>query len=360
MAKTNGGFNSGKIKFWRPVSGQKRRDWRKLPPEERKKLEGIPFKERVRAFFRRADRTKLVAVLSSVLVMLIVGGIVLSIALGGGGGDTGKDKEKDEEGKGSQTEEFDRFFEFTLKDNAYELSSVKPGYVSYIIPEEYDYKPVKSIAENAFANKDFVEILSVPGGVKEMPKGVLKDLTRLKELTLPFIGANAENADANAENFDKARFCYIFGDDNSKIPDTLTKLTVNGNITKNAFKDAGGGAQNRIETIKIGGKIKTVHEYALFGCPSLKEVTVGENIETIKEYAFSGCPSLVKITVESAKLTSAAPSAFDENLTSLTFSAYSKEDAEKADWYKTLVGQRPELNDGIIKFKPSVNLADDS
>jgi hypothetical protein len=351
VAKINGGFNSGKIKFWRPVSGQKRRDWRKLSPEERKKLEGASLKERVKAFFKRADRTKLIAALSSVLALTVVAAVVLSLALGGGGGGIDKTGENPNAGgeNGLPTEEYDRLFEFTLKDNAYELTSVKPGYAAYIIPEEYAYKPVKSIANDAFAGKNFIEVLSIPNGVTELGKGILKDLIRLGELTLPFIGANDALADLNAAYSDIARFCYIFGENNSAIPDTLTKLTINGNITKNAFKDdAGGTAANNIESIKIGGE--TINEYAFSGCPSLREIAVGESVITVKAYAFSDCQSLTEITVASGKLSAVAPSAFGVGLSSLTFSAYSKDDAEKAEWYTDLVRERSDL-ERVIRFK---------
>jgi hypothetical protein len=353
--KTNGGFNSGKIKFWRPVSGQKRRDWRKLSDEERKKLEGTPFKERVKAFFKRADRTKLIAVLSSALVLLIVAGVVLSLALGGGGGGGNNNNGGNENSgggeNGSAKEEYDRLFEFSLHDGAYELTAVKRGYTTYIIPEEYDYVPVKSIAMGAFKDGDFIEILSVPTGVKELGFGVLKDLKNLKELTLPFVGASADaDADWDAESNSYARFCYIFGDSNSSITDALTKLTVNGNIPKNAFKDATRRAENHIETIKIGTRVKTINESAFADCPRLREIFGGENLENINAYAFSDCPFLKEITLESRKLTSVEPSAFGENLSALTFSAYSEDEAKEENWYINLIEKCPDL-EKIIKYK---------
>jgi hypothetical protein len=351
VAKINGGFNSGKIKFWRPVSGQKRRDWRKLSPEERKKLESPPFKERVKAFFKRVDRTKFVAVSASVLALIIVAGVVLSLALGGGdngGNNSGNDVNNNGD-SGSTTAEYDRLFEFSSKDGGYELTAVKSSETEYIIPEEYDRKTVKSIAEDAFKNAEFIEILSVPNGVKTLGYKILADLKNLKELTLPFVGTSAEVADLNAIENSEARFCHIFGESNSAIPQTLKTLTVNGNIPKNAFKDATGSAENKIETIKIGDGVETLNERALSGCPSLEKITVGENVKDIKPYAFADCPLLLKITVDSKKLTSVAPSAFGEDLSSLTFSAYSEDDAKDLYWYMTLIKDRPNL-EHIIKF----------
>ena len=53
----------------------------------------------------------------------------------------------------------------------------------------------------------------------------------------------------------------------------------------------------KLESIRIGGNLKTIPEKAFDGCGNLKSVSMGSGVETIAQYAFAGCKALSEVSV---------------------------------------------------------------
>lgn len=91
-------------------------------------------------------------------------------------------------------------------------------------------------------------------------EGALSPCTRLRELSVPFVG---NFADANAPSF-RGEFSYLFGE---------------------------SGVVNSLERVSVTGG--TIVDHAFFGCSSLKEINVcGVEAGKISPYAFAGLEGL--------------------------------------------------------------------
>ena len=55
--------------------------------------------------------------------------------------------------------------------------------------------------------------------------------------------------------------------------------------------------RNSIKTVKITGKVKSIGNYAFYGCEVLKSVTISDSVTRIGNSAFSSCYSLSSITI---------------------------------------------------------------
>ncbi len=111
----------------------------------------------------------------------------------------------------------------------------------------------------------------VPSYVTEIDGGAFEGCSSLESLTLPFVGANAE------DTFN-TNFGYIFG--------------------ASAFNKNDIYVPASLKTVEITSG-KNIAEYAFRGCSGLTSITIPDDVTSIGYGAFSGCTSLESITVES-------------------------------------------------------------
>lgn len=158
--------------------------------------------------------------------------------------------------------------------------------------------------------------------------GAFKNMRALKEITLPFIGANAksdayfnETAPALGDELkatDKERtFGYIFGEDEADyaspitcnygdksdmtatfyIPVALTKVTVKAESEINIPMYAFCGLP-RITTVNLEGNIKAIGVAAFKNMTALKTVNIPSSVKVIYEGAFEGTTALKTFTFD--------------------------------------------------------------
>ena len=113
------------------------------------------------------------------------------------------------------------------------------------------------------------------------------DCSRLRSITLPFIGASFE---------DNSRFYYIFGMDSNNIPKSLKEVIITGedSIDKMAFSGC-----SSLTSISIPNNVTSIGDYAFSGCSSLTSILIPNNVTSIGDYAFSGCSSLTSLEIPS-------------------------------------------------------------
>lgn len=204
------------------------------------------------------------------------------------------------------------------------------------IPDEYKNKPVKEIAENAFANCAALTSIEIGANVEKIGKKAFYNCTALTAATLgekvekieestfekckalksvtvsasvkkiddkSFTGCNAlENIyyTGTASDWAQIDFYYSLGSYSSTIANPL--YSSNGNrklyIGNQLLTDA---------DLSDAAEIKPT---AFYGCKQLKSVTTGGNLKTIGEYAFYGCTQITSLTLENG-LTEIGASAFN-------------------------------------------------
>lgn len=66
-------------------------------------------------------------------------------------------------------------------------------------------------------------------------------------------------------------------------------------VKKNALKN-----NTKLKAIKIGNNVKTIGDYAFYGCKNVTKLTLGKNVETIGCFAFANCIKLSAVTLPKA------------------------------------------------------------
>jgi len=214
-------------------------------------------------------------------------------------------------------------FEKRHNENFYTVSGyVDDGSTTLSIPAEVEGVAVGRIGTNAFKNNGTLTSIVVPTSVTEIEAGAFTGIKALKEITLPFIGMNAnsdayygETAGSEGEENEKAtdierHFAYIFGTDEYTygsqitatysaggtasyyLPHGLSKVILNSDSAYSIPMYAFAGVTT-VREIVLPATIDAIGEGAFSNCANLTKVNVPANVEKIYDSAFSGCARLV-------------------------------------------------------------------
>ena len=238
------------------------------------------------------------------------------------------------------------FFIFSSRTSiTYELSEDESYYIvtgntgskikSLTIPAEYEGKPVKEIAQGAFADFDKLKEVNLPDSIEIIGKSAFYGCTALESIAIPegvktidpyaFFGCTALKSailSEGLEYIDEYAFANCTSLGEISIPASTYNLgfsalggcTALENIEVAAsnpnYKSVDGNLYNKDATVLLqyaAGKdspsfnlpssVITVGDFALRGAKNLVSVQLTGNLLEIGECAFIGCTSLSNITL---------------------------------------------------------------
>ncbi len=165
---------------------------------------------------------------------------------------------------------------------------------------------VGKIATGAFSGNDALTKITVPDTVIEISAGAFKNMNKLEELVLPFIGKTANSdlyydepsVDGENEDVEKSidaerTFAYIFGTD---AYEKGSPITVNYGASEATYYIPAYFKKVTIST----SKTYSVPMYAFSGIALVREVVLCNTIDAIGEGAFSNCHDLVSVSIPSS------------------------------------------------------------
>ena len=165
------------------------------------------------------------------------------------------------------------------------------GLTSITIPEG-----VTSIGDVTFSGCSSLTSFTIPESVKSIGSGVFEGCIGLTSITIPESVSSIEN--------------YTFGNCSN-----LVRVELNSN-TIVAKEYSSSSSINKIfgSQVKeyiLGDNVKSIGDYAFYGCNGLTAITIPSSITDIGEGAFSGCSSLSAITIPES-VTSFGDDAFSD------------------------------------------------
>lgn len=190
----------------------------------------------------------------------------------------------------------------TLINNgtAYEVTNKGSATGDIVIPDTYRSKPVISVAERAFFNKNDVTSVKLGANVKSIGKFAFCNCSYLTSVSFPeglltigdsafascrLLGETLE-LPGSLESISESAFAYCIGITDVSFGNKLTS------IGKSAFTNCTG-----LLSLDFKSGIKTVGEYAFADCTSLNSIDFGDTVESLGDYSFAGDKALVSVTI---------------------------------------------------------------
>ena len=184
-----------------------------------------------------------------------------------------------------------------------------------------------SIPDYAFKNCTAIERIVVKESVTSIGAGAFMGCSSLKELTVPYVGAQATDTSA------KAKLGYFFTDASTAVdenyvyntyaPASLETVTITGSDNGHVIREYAFAKNETVKHIVLGEKLTeigmwafyrsavetinldnvvTLRECALYNCYYLKDIGTPKKLENIEEFTFYGCITLPKADLSEAPL----------------------------------------------------------
>lgn len=161
-----------------------------------------------------------------------------------------------------------------------------------------------SIGGYAFSGCSGLTDITIPASVSSIGRGAFNGCSSISSIRVA-VGNTVYDSRNNCNAIIETQTnTLILGCKNTVIQNTVES------IGRFAFSEAG------LVTITIPGNVKTIGEYAFYGCKGLTGVTISTGTTSIEQYAFLFCSSLASISLPDS-ITSIGNWAF-ENCSSLT------------------------------------------
>lgn len=160
---------------------------------------------------------------------------------------------------------------------------------------------LSTIGENAFSNCSSVESLSIPESVTTIGRSAFNNCNKLRVLNYSALNCSAYG-NAGSPVFPSYLEEIIISDKVRSIPDyafygckKLNSLVMGKSITSignYAFFDC-----SALSEVKMPNLIEVVGKSAFQGCSNLSELILSSSLDTIHEYAFRECIVLPEVTI---------------------------------------------------------------
>jgi len=195
----------------------------------------------------------------------------------------------------------DSIFTYTLNENdEATITGITPDTIdTYIeVPETISGYPVISVALGTFDNHTNIEILNLPNSIETLPMALLKNLSQLETLYIPFVGENRDATNA------RAMLSYLFCDEeitsfvdvdrrNLYIPSHLTTVFITDAtiIASMAFSGVS------LDFVGLYEGVTTIEQWAFTSYNGIQSIYIPASVTYISPLAFIGNENFVNITV---------------------------------------------------------------
>lgn len=179
-------------------------------------------------------------------------------------------------------------FEYTLSaDKSYYILTdlgVAKGSI-FLIPDTYDGKPVKEIADRAFKDLKNIKSIEISEGIERIGSYAFQNCTSLLTVKFPstaslgsYVLSGCNAVTTLTANLGGGQLKALFGSSNTSVPTALKSVTLVGDtiLAANAF--AGG---SKIESVSLPATLTTVSTSALSGCTSLTSLTLDSQNQSL-------------------------------------------------------------------------------
>lgn len=162
---------------------------------------------------------------------------------------------------------------------------------------------VEYIGSSAFDGCVSIKELTIPNTLKEIGANAFAKM-QLEELSIPFLGHNAEDIDNIAYLFSGVSWGYY------AVPDSLKTI----NLTGNTY-ETGCISDTKIEKVNIYGYYTKISEGAFENCTNLQEINFYNSFEELGDRACYNCSALSKIELPyGVKIIDSSAFSYCENL----------------------------------------------
>lgn len=197
-------------------------------------------------------------------------------------------------------------FTYTVTYDLVECGSVIiTGYTGgdtvVVIPDTVEGMSVTHIAEGAFADKTFIEAISIPNTVGVIGKGAFKGCKGLESMRTPTFTCQ------DAPYFGALFGAETFEANGYSVPTSLKTLAITQWTAPEGMDASPAGLQipatafyacYSLEVVDLPAYTTEIGDFAFYGCQFLAYIDLGDTrLETVGRNAFTNCGSLLRLDI---------------------------------------------------------------
>lgn len=176
----------------------------------------------------------------------------------------------------------------TKKGDVYVVADPDGGYSgNVVIPEKIKYNNsnyyVVGIDRNAFYGCSDLISITIPKSINKIEGDAFKNCTSLQKVIIndltAWCGISFSGQNSNPLYYAQ----HLYNEDNTEITDLIIPERVKS-ISDYAFYGCSG-----LTSITFSENFTTIGKYVFYNCSGLKSITINESLTTIGDYAFYGC-----------------------------------------------------------------------
>ncbi len=175
-----------------------------------------------------------------------------------------------------------------------------------VIPDTYNGKPVKALADNAFEYCGSLTSITLPACIQSIPTSAFSGCVSLESIKINGVSDYYATNDGILYNSDLTQVIFV--------PSAKTEIILTCDITDSMFE-----GNMTLKKVVIAEGVTSIGDNAFSECYGLIGVTISDTVTSIGNSAFRGCSNLTNIIIGNG-VTSIGSEAFSycTNLTNLT------------------------------------------
>ena len=205
------------------------------------------------------------------------------------------------------------YLSYSIQENSVTITGLY-GYGQIkeaVIPDTIEGKPVTSIANDVFYNRNTVTRITIPSTVTEIGNNAFRGCSSLTEIDLPAaltsIGSSAFRSCTSLTGVELPSGVTFIGNNAFRECSSLTEIEIPAGVTEIAYETFAGD-RNLVRAVLPQG-LTTIGDNAFNDCYTLAEIEIPSAVTSIGYQAFRYNEALTQVTIPSG-ITDLADSAF--------------------------------------------------